>query len=308
MAAITLTTTDLEVFGIGVLEAYQHRDYFQEDWALFQGMTAGEVVNVPVMQEGEAVNLADGSAHQGTAQMIGTEIPLVPVLKSFVDILKSQVDIRPDLQLLTTVGRQVGRDVGFGRSIRVANHLAFTSNAQSNEETGDFQTDSGLGTRVKDGIKNIAAAFDDDGVDSEMRFAMLKPDAFYALRGETEVISSDFTQGQNINQAIGGNMAILNYLNITIRNMGGIFGVDWTDSAHQAKKLPTSPTVMAYDQTDVTGIFWQHDSWAVRHQTGLETNVDWIHRDQVWMPIARLLMGMVVIKTEGLRTLVHSSS
>lgn len=308
MAAITLTTTDLEVFGIGVLEAYQHRDYFQEDWALFQGMTAGEVINTPVMQEGEAVNRADGSAHAGTAQMIGTEIPLVDPLKSFVDILKTQVDIRPDLNLLTTVGRQVGRDVGTGRSIRIANHLASIANTNSNEETGDFQSDSGLGVRVKDGIKAIAAAFDDDGVDSEMRFAMLKPDAFYALRGETEVISSDFTQGQNINQAIGGNMAILNYLNITIRNMGGIFGVDWTDSAHVAKNLPTSPTNMAYDQTDVTGIFWQHDSWAVRHQTGLETNVDWIHRDQVWMPIARLHMGMAVIKTDGLRTLVHSSS
>ena len=89
MAAITLTTTDLEVFGIGVLEAYQHRDYFREDWALFQGMTAGEVVNVPVMQEGEATNLADGQTHAGTAQMIGYEIPLVDPIKSFVDILKS---------------------------------------------------------------------------------------------------------------------------------------------------------------------------------------------------------------------------
>lgn len=308
MAAITLTTTDLEVFGIGVLEAYQHRDYFQEDWALFQGMTAGEVVNVPVMQEGEAVNLADGSGHNGTAQMIGTEILLVDPIKSFVDILKSQVDIRPDLNLLTTVGRQVGRDVGFGRTIRIANHLAFTANGESNEQTGDFQTDDGLGTRVKNGIKGIATAFDDAGVDDEMRFMMLKPDAFYALRGEAEVISSDFTQGQNINQAIGGNMSILNYLNFTIRNMGGIFGIDWTDSAHQAKKLPTATNrVMQYDMTDVYGIAWQHDSWAARHQTGLETNVDWIHRDQVWMPIARLHMGLRVIKTDGLRTLVHSS-
>lgn len=309
MAAITLTDTELEVFGIGVLEAYQHRDYFQEDWALFQGMTAGEVVNVPVMQEGEATNLVDGVSHNGTATMLGTEIALVDPIKSFVDVLKTQVDVRPDLNLLTTVGRQVGRDVGFGRTIRIANHLAFTADANTQTKTGDFQSDNaGLGSRVVTGIKQIATEMDDRGVDSEMRFGMLKPDIFYALRGETEVISSDFTQGQNINQAIGGNMSILNYLNFTMRNMGGIFGVDFTDSAHFAKRLPTATGVeMAFDQTNVVGIFWQHDSWAARHQTGLETNVDWIHRDQVWMPIARLHMGMRVIKLDGLWLLVHSS-
>ena len=156
MAAITLTDTDLEVFGIGVLEAYQHRDYFQEDWALFQGMTAGEVVNVPVMQEGEAVNLPDGSAHEGSAEMIGYDVKLVDPIKSFHDIKKTQVDIRPDLNLLTTSGKQCGRDVGFGRTIRIANHLAFFANAQSLETQGDFQTDSGLGARVKQGIKEIA--------------------------------------------------------------------------------------------------------------------------------------------------------
>ena len=308
MAAITLTDTELEVFGIGVLEAYQHRDYFQEDWALFQGMTAGEVVNVPVMSEGEAENLADGSAHNGTATMTGFDIQLVDPIKSFVDILKTQVDIRPDLQLLTTVGKQVGRDVGFGRTIRIANHLAFTADAASNTKTGDFFTTSGLGGRIRLGIEEIMTEMDDAGVDSEMRFGMLKPSGFYSMRGEAEVISSDFTQGQNINQAIGGNMSILNYLNCTIRNMGGIFGIDFTGSAHSGKNLPTATGLeMAFDQTIVFGIFWQHDSWAARHQTGLETNVDWIHRDQVWMPIARLHMGVRVIKQAGLWLLVHAS-
>ena len=210
-------------------------------------------------------------------------------------------------QLLTTVGRQVGRDVGFGRTLRIANNLASTANTNSNEVSGDFQNNTGLGARVKEGIKTIATLFDDAGVDEDQRYLMLKPDCFYSLRGETEVISSDFTQGQNINQTIGGNMSVLDYLGITIRNMGGVFGIDWTDSAHVAKNLPTSGTVMAYDMTDVYGIAWQHDAWAARHQTGLETNVDWIHRDQVWMPIARLHMGMNVIKTDGLQTLVHSS-
>ncbi len=310
MASITLTDTELEVFGIGVLESYQHRDYFQEDWALFQGMTAGEVVNVTVMQEGEATNLADGSAHtSGTAQMIGTEIPLVDPIKSFVDILKTQVDVRPDLNLLTTVGRQVGRDVGFGRTLRIANHLAFTADANSNSDVRDYVTSSTLADNTIAGIKRVAEEMDEDGVDSEMRFCMLKPSLFYALRGAAEVISSDFTQGQNINQAIGGNMSILNYLNFTIRNMGGIFGVDWTASSHGPKNLPTTTGAeMAFDMSAVVGIFWQHDSWAARHQTGLETNVDWIHRDQVWMPIARLHMGVKVIKIDGLWILTDNSA
>jgi len=308
--AITLTDTELEVFGIGVLEAYQHRDYFQEDWALFQGMTAGEVVNVPVMQEGVATNLADGSAHtSGNAQMIGNEIPLVDPIKSFTDILKTQVDIRPDLNLLTTVGRQVGRDVGFGRTIRIANHLAFQADANSQTDVRDYITASVLAANVIEGVKAVAESFDEAGVDSEMRFGMMKPTLFYAVRGEAEVISSDFTQGQNINQVIGGNMSMVNYLGFTIRNMGGIFGIDWTASSHGPKNLPTTTgSEMAFDMSAVMAIFWQHDSWAARHQTGLETNVDWIHRDQVWMPIARLHMGIKVIKIDGLFILVDNSA
>ena len=65
---------------------------------------------------------------------------------------------------------------------------------------------------------------------------------------------------------------------------------------------------MAFDMSAGGGIFWQHDSWAARHQTGLETNVDWIHRDQVWMPIARLHMGVKVIKIDGLWILTDNSA
>ena len=41
MASITLTATETEVFGVGVLEAYQFAYFISADWLSFQGMTAG---------------------------------------------------------------------------------------------------------------------------------------------------------------------------------------------------------------------------------------------------------------------------
>ena len=309
MADITLSGTDTEVFGGSVLEAYQHRDYISEDWLMFHGMTAGDVINIPVFEEAEGINLADGGSHDGSATITGVEVPLVDPIKAFVDIQKQQVDVRPDLQLLVNTGRALGKAVGYGRTIRIANHLIHEADVASNSFTGDMSAaTTTIATAVKLGMDSIAAAMDDDGVDFEDRYGLMKPTQFYALRGETSVISSDFTQGQNINQAIGGNMALLEYLGFMIRKCGGIFGIDWTGSDHDQKFMSTATgQVMAHDTTDVVAVFWQKECAAVRHQTGLEANIDWIHRDQVWMPIARLHMGVKVIKAEGVYILIDQS-
>ena len=58
----------------------------------------------------------------------------------------------------------------------------------------------------------------------------------------------------------------------------------------------------------VVGLFWHHDAIVVRHQTGLEANVDWIHRQQVWMPIARLHMGLKVLQVEGVFILLSNTA
>ena len=308
MANLTLTDTETELFSIGVQEAYQHADYFDNGWAIFQGMVAGETLNVPVVQPGEAENKPDGGSHDNGATIESVTIELVDPIKSFSDILKTQVDIRPDLNLISNVGAQLGRDVGFGRTIRIANHLSFTADAASNSVTDDFATVSGLGDTVKDAIASIMGTMDDRGIPASMRFGLMKPKQFYSVRGVAEIVSSDFSQGQNVNQSIGGNLAMMSYLGCIIRNVGGIFGVDWTATAHAGKNLPTATgKEMADDMSNVVALFWHHDAWAVRHQTGLESSIDWIQRNQVWMSIARLHMGVKVIQTDGLFILINNT-
>ncbi len=302
MADITLSGTDTEVFGGSVLEAYQHRDYISEDWLMFHGMTAGDIINIPVFEEATGINLADGGAHNGSATITGVEVPLVDPIKAFVDIQKQQVDVRPDLQLLTNTGRALGKAVGFGRTLRIANHLIHEAELQSQSSSGDYEdTDPAVAkAAILNSLNVIAGLMDEAGVDFEDRYGLMKPTSFYAIRSEPSVVSSDFAQGQNRNESIGGNMALLEYLGIKIRNCGGIFGIDWTATEHFPKNLPgDTGQVMQHDNTAVHGVFWQKECAAVRHQTGLEANIDWIHRDQVWMPIARLHMGIKVIKAEG---------
>ncbi len=304
MANLTVTGTETEVFAIGVQEAYQHADYFDSGWSIFTGMVAGESLNVPIVSTGEAQNRADGTTHSDGAVITAINITLEDPIKAFSDILKTQVDIRPDLNLISQVGAQLGRDVGFGRSLRICNALTKTADAASKSVTDDFNTVSGLGDTVRDAIKVIMGNMDDDGIPTSMRYGLLSPKLFYSVRGEAEVISVDFTQGQAVNQSIGGNMAGVDYLNCMIKNMGGIFGVNWAASAHVSKLLPTA---MEDDLTDILGLFWHHDAWAVRHQTGLESSIDWIQREQVWMSLARLHMGLKVIQQDGIWILKHSS-
>lgn len=310
MAQITLTATETEVFGVGVLEAYQFADFFSEDWTLFQGMTAGEVINVPVFSAIDAINLPDATDHNGSATITGVEVPLVDPVKAFVDIEMAQVDVRPDLNLIENTGRALGRAVGYGRTIRVANHMVTQADSNSNffEVDQTDATGAARGEQFKSGIVQVAAAMDDAGIPAEDRFALLKPTQFYELRGLAEVISSDFTQGQNRNQSIGGQSSLLNYLNFDMRNAGGLFGINWLDSAHDQLFLPTaSDHDMAHDSTNVIGLFWHKDSTVVRHQTGLRSAVDWIPRSQVWLAIARLHMGVRVVKTAGVYILLDSS-
>ena len=309
MADITLSATDTEVFGGSVLEAYQHRDYISEDWLMFYGMTAGDIINVPVFEAAEGINFADGAAHNGNATITGVEVPLVDPIKAFVDIQKQQVDVRPDLQLLTNTGRALGKAVGYGRTVRIANHLIHEADLNSQSSTGDYDSTSPATVRaeVLNSLNEIAGLMDDDGVDFEDRYGLLKPEIFYGILGEESVRSSDFARGQNTNESIGGNMALLSYLGIQFRNCGGLFGIDWTDSTHDQLLMSiTTGQVMAHNNTNVFGVIWQKECAAVRHQTGLEANIDWIHRDQVWMPIARLHMGVKVIKTEGVYIMINA--
>jgi len=304
---ITLTATETEVFGVGVQEAYQFTDFFGEDWTLFQGMTAGEIINVPVFEKVDALNYPDAWDHLGTATITGHEVQLVDPIKAFVDIMMTQVDIRPDLNIISNTGRALGRAVGYGRTIRVANHMidhASDASNQTNVDNVDSDSDV-VAKRLKNGLQEVAAAFDDAGIPADQRYGLLKPTPFYALRGQAEVISRDYTMGQAHNQNIGGQGSVLEYLNFTIRNAGGLFGIDWTGSDYDHMHLPlSSEVVMATNNSSVLGLFWHKESTVVRHQTGLRSAVDWIPREQVWLAIARLHMGLKVIQDDGVHIMV----
>ena len=313
MGVVTLTDTETEVFGVGVLEAYQFNDFFGEDWTRFQGMTAGEIINVPVFEQVWAENKPDAESHEGAATITGHEVPLVDPIKAFVDIAMTQVDIRPDLNLLSNAGRALGRAVGYGRTIRVANFMAYTAeNASQTVDCDIEQSDrDDIGKAVKYALQELSAAMDDDGIPADARYGLLQPTYFYALRGQTEVISRDFTQGQAHNQQVGGQLSVLDYLTLLIRNAGGIFGIDWTGSAYTGLNLPTADTdglEMQVNMSDMIGLFWHRDSTVVRHQTGLRSAVDWIPREQVWLAIARLHMGIQVIHTDGVYVIMATAS
>jgi hypothetical protein len=309
---VSLTDTDIEVFSGRVLTSYQHRDYFGEELLMFQGMTAGEIVNQPIMEENAtgAQNLADGGDHDDEAVMVGHEVQLTLPIKSFSDILKTQVDVRPDLSLIENVGAQVGRDVGIGRTLRISNYLLDQAVTATQTRALTLAPSSAVtvGEQVAHVIEIVAAEFDDAGIPDDQRYMFMKPTHFYALRALPNVISSDFTQGQNINQAIGGNMSVLNYLNFTIRNMGSVFGTNWLSSLEDGKNLPTQTstghTNMRMDQTTTVALAWHTGSTIVRHQTGLQASIDWIQRQQVWMSIARLHMGIKTVKPEGVFAIV----
>jgi len=307
---VTLTDTDIEVFSGRVLASYQHRDYFGEDLLMFTGQTAGEIINQPVILENStgATNEPDGGDHEDVANITGVDIPLVDPIKSYSDILKTQVDVRPDLNLIENVGAQLGRDVAIGRNLRIANYLHGVAIAEGQTRSLILAgTGTDTGDAVQELIEIIAAEFDDNGIPDDQRYMFMKPTYFYALRSKPAVISSDFTQGQNINQAIGGNMSVLSYLNFTIRNMGSVFGTDWTATAPGAgKNLPnaSSGTDMNVNQTTTVAVCWHTGSTMVRHQTGLQASIDWIQRQQVWMSIARLHMGIKTVKPEGVFSIV----
>ena len=302
---VSLTDTEIEVFSGRVLSAYQHRDYFSEDLLMFTGQTAGEKINQPVIQENPdgATNLVDGGDHDDEAVITSNEVELTLPIKSFTDILKTQVDIRPDLNLIENVGAQLGRDVAIGRNLRIANYLHGVAIAETQTRSLALAPTGDTGDDVQALIEIIAAEFDDNGIPDDQRYMFMKPTHFYALRALPNVISSDFTQGQNINQAIGGNMSVLNYLNFTIRNMGSVFGTNFLASAHDGKFLPTQTstghTNMRMDQLTTVALCWHTGSTIVRHQTGLQASIDWIQRQQVWMSIARLHMGIKTVKPEG---------
>ena len=297
--AVTLTNTDTEVFGGEVFAAYQVADLFGTEMMQFYGMRPTEAVNVPVTQGGTGKFLADGADHTNEdSSIIGVTVPLFTPLKSSNIVLKSQVDVRPDLRLLENLGKQHGRNVGQQKTKTILQILSKSADDAGNSVSRDLDNATLAPFETKEGIKTIATAFDEEGVPSDGRFAFLRSQIFYELADQDGVMSLDFG-GQANRQSVGGNRDAIRYLNFTIINCGIGFGEDFTDSsaAHTAIAYPTE-----FDMTSVWGLFWHEDSWALRHQTQVESTVGWVEEKQVWLVLARLHMGNKAIYTDSGQT------
>lgn len=294
--AVTLTNTETEVFGGRVFAAFQVADAFGSSMMQFYGMRPTEVVNVPVTQAGTAKFLGDGADHTAEdSSIVGVSVPLFTPLKSSNIVKKEQVDVRPDLGLLRNLGKQHGRNVGQQKTKTILQIISKSADDAGNSVSQDLDSATSAPSETKEGIKVIATAFDEAGVPSDGRFAFLRSQVWYELADQDGVMSLDFG-GQANRQTMGGNLSPISYLNFTIFNLGIGFGEDFTDSsaAHTAIKYPTE-----FDMTSVWGVFWQEDSWALRHQTQLESTVGWVEEKQVWLVLARLHMGAKSIYTDS---------
>lgn len=294
MATITLTDTELEVFGMAVMMEFGQRDIIPTEWHLMMGQIDGEVVNQTIYNAGEATILEDGNDHNGSAEITGIEVPLVNPIKDFVDIKFQSIDERPGLQLLQNSGKMIGRNIGFQHSLMKLNLLAKESDTLANTVSGDLDATvtATLATAAKSVLLEIIGNMDDDSVPNGDRYAVVKPQIFHALHSADDVVRLDFGGPANVQNVAGNFGTMLRWHDVIIVSAGGFFAVDWTAAAHSGRNLPST---MAFDMTNVYGLVWHKEAWVERIQRDLLMTVEWIPRSQVWMPIGRLHMGAKVL-------------
>ncbi len=291
--AVTMTATDIEVYSGSVDAAYRLGDFFGNNKMKYFGMRPGELLNQPVVRRGDAKNLDDGADHTNEdSSFLGTEIPLELAIKASNTVKKRQVDERPDLNILQNLGEAHGVNVAEGKTIRLLNAISKTADAAGNIV---FTAVAPTGTDMKNAIKEVMANMDELRVPATGRTGFIKSTEWYELGDADAVISSDFG-GMANRQTQGGNMMGLNYLNAMHHNVGFGFGKDWTASSETALALPTS---MAFDMTDVIGVIWHRDQWALREQTSLESTIDWIPEKRIWLVLSALQLGYAAIDGKG---------
>lgn len=303
MAGETLTAADTEMYGGRAFMAYQVADLYGTDRMDFYGVKPTEKVNVPVWENDTAVNKSDGVTHlDGESDVTGHEVPLFAPVKAYSHITKEQVDVRPDLQLLQRRGMKQGQAVGNGKTLRLTGFLANIADGAGNTIEIDARTESTLVDEVARGVEAIQVAFDNLEIPPQDRFGKLNSTLFYKLARHNLFFSKDYGGAANIqNLGMGFEFPLYNF---KIGNCPIAFGNDLTDQAFDAYNLPT---VSQFDLSNVVGVFWHKDAWALRHQTSLETTAGWVEHFQAWLTMARLHCGYGVIQTDGVWILVNSN-
>lgn len=289
----TLTTVATTVYGGQAFMAYQLSDLFGTQFMVFYGATAADNINIPIVDGSAAVDLADGGDHttSGTASMTGKNIPVYIPVKAKSMVHQDQIDLRPDLQIMTRVGRVHGTRVGLGKTIRIMNHLIDDAETATNETITNYSGASDVGAAVDADIKALAASWDEAGIPPMGRHIMLKSDLFYELPAVRAIFGQEFG-GQASAQTVSLNFTI-RYLNFFIHNGPVGFGTDYSGTSFN-----TFPTNI--DLGDVRALIWHEDSWALRHQVELRTSFGWVEHKQAYLVMSRLHMGFDILQSAGL--------
>lgn len=293
----TISNTELEVYDGSVQPNYWVTDLFGNNTMQYRGMVDGEVINHPIITPGNASN-KDDDTDQTTLQtsaMDAAEIPLQLPIRASNTIKYRSVVERPGLQLISNFGSANGQSVGQGKTIRLSNLLILAAIAAGNVvDVDEDATDGTAPEKVKQGVLTIATEMGNDMVSASGLYGLMNPSSFYKLGDNNSVISLDY--GGQADRQTQSSQTTRRYLNWDIKMAPGIYGVDWTNTAHSALAIPS---VMKADSRRILGVFWQRDSWVLREQTNLENTVDDIPHLRVWMCLSNLELGAKVVLPAG---------
>jgi hypothetical protein len=301
MTTTTLSGLETEVYSGKVMHAYSLFDIFGSRSMIYHGVTDTEKINQPLVTPGEFRFKDDDTDHaENDASIAGHEIELLIPIKQENHIMYRTVVERPQLGHLENLGKAHGTAIGEGKTVVLMNYLSDQANTAGNIK----QADSSSATSILTAVDDVVAAMDELKVSGMMRFALMKPSPFYKFRGNNAVITRDFGGAANM-PTLGGNLATVDYANVRLSNLGLGFGTDWTASAHSAKAIPAG---YAFDMTDVIGIFWQADAWALREQEQPHSTISDIPEKQVWQVLSRMQLGTKAIQTAGIWIITESAS
>lgn len=299
--AVTLTGIETEVYSGKVHLQFQAGDVYGTSGMIFYANRPTEVINDPVIT-GDVFGRheADGSDHTAEDNaMVGVEVPLFEVIKSRTSIPYSKINVRPDLGMVGRFGTKNGRNLATGKTIRLNNALAKVADTAGNTiDVDENATDGTAPRKCREAIEELAGLMDNLGVPGDMRRGVLSPRFFYKLGSEQGVIRRDYGGKANA-QTLGSSS--LEYANFTMVKSPLGFGVDYTATAQAGLALP-SP--LMFDMTDVLGVFWHPEAWALREQE-FSSAVDNIPEKQIVQLLSRYHMGFKEIQADGIWALVQ---
>lgn len=284
----------VELFNGQVFTEYQTLRLFEPAMMIYREGGIGERINFPVIETQVAQNLADGTTmSQNVLNPRAPELDLDDPIKAWVHIPKDLADVRPELELVTEYGNALGRDIANGETGRLIAHLgnACDTSAADSVVTANLDATSGLGAIVAAALRECASLLDANGVPGQGRWGMLHSTQWLELLDVEGVQSREW--GGNANVKMPG--MIIQYADFNIiRGTGGFFGTDFTGAPYATAWA----SKYRYDATNLRGIFWHREAWALRRVRRPEVLVDWLPETDEWKVEARSHMGTACIKED----------